>query len=936
MNGEKYYDQETKISQTADAVDIVAGSLGDLKDASGKSSFSDIGASIQATSDSIKNKVWNADIQIGGRNYYKSSTPITGYNGQTFDRSNTECVNGFYAVGVQGAQGILRLSNVITDNGYWTVSFEFRGSQNLPIGFYVNVCDFKPTKVMTTGDNTWSKVSVTVNVTNYTNEMNNFVKFQAIDWAYFYIRNIKVEKGTKATDWSPAPEDIQKNIDSINVGGRNLVPSTDFVKLSSNYIKNGSYTIAIDETNKYNNYNSLKVISGTVGDTVSNRFYIITTQSNQSINEEYTISFYAKSSSGSNKLNIRAGNAADSFTAITDNIPAAWTRFQTTIKLNSVSAGALAMMFWLNNADTVWISQLKIEKGNKATDWTPAPEDVQSQIDTTVTRISNAEQKITSDSIISTVSKSITSATNKSTIIDSNDSSITYVGNWKTESNGNFQGGTATYCGTVSDYAQYTFIGTGIGLYVTKSTNFGIAEIFIDGVSKGTFDLYATSAAYKVKLLEVTGLAYGVHTIKFLVKGTKNTASTNYYIELDYLEVLNTMALNTTNLISTINQTANAVKISASAVDLTGFVTITNLGTAGSVTIDGGNIKGGTLTLGGSINGYEILLDANGKPIASLGKDGIIVKSGSIQTINEYVSTIKDYSSYSKSVLEHDALYVISGNSDTTREGVAKYGNSGIDIDYRAGADAEWGSFYLGKSSVSSELYNGDIEFKNRIGNANLIFKNQDGAMTAKIANSGDFYIAKRIQAGTEIYGNYFSVGSAIGSFSIRGGTGDGASWSTYNAALHCWWGFSMGSDAWGSYVPKFMFDCRNGNFSAMNNIVGNSKSNVTETEEFGTVITFADESPSHIHIDRGLGELDEEGQCIIVFDPKWLATVSTKLCDYWVMLTDFEGSDVKIRQLNPDNFIVVGTPKAKFMWRAEAERKGYEHVRFNEALIDF
>lgn len=44
----------------------------------------------------------------------------------------------------------------------------------------------------------------------------------------FSIKNVKIEKGTKATDWTPAPEDVQGNIDTVqgNVDGTNEALST--------------------------------------------------------------------------------------------------------------------------------------------------------------------------------------------------------------------------------------------------------------------------------------------------------------------------------------------------------------------------------------------------------------------------------------------------------------------------------------------------------------------------------------------------------------------------------------------------------------------------------------------------------------------------------------------------------------------------------------
>lgn len=52
----------------------------------------------------------------------------------------------------------------------------------------------------------------------------------------------------------------------------------------------------------------------------------------------------------------------------------------------------------------------------------------------------------------------------------------------------------------------------------------------------------------------------------------------------------------TSNVVSSINQSAESIKISASKIDLTGYVTISNLSTPGSTTIDGSNIRTGTIT----------------------------------------------------------------------------------------------------------------------------------------------------------------------------------------------------------------------------------------------------------------------------------------------------------------------------------------------------
>lgn len=86
-------------------------------------------------------------------------------------------------------------------------------------------------------------------------------------------------------------------------------------------------------------------------------------------------------------------------------------------------------------------------------------------------------------------------------------------------------------------------------------------------------------------------------------------------------------------IISKINQTAEQIQIQASKVNLTGYITATNLATAGQTVINGGNIttgelsadriSGGTLTVGGLNNasGRILIKDSNNDVVGSIDKD---------------------------------------------------------------------------------------------------------------------------------------------------------------------------------------------------------------------------------------------------------------------------------------------------------------------------
>jgi|GEM_PF-2483315 len=79
-----------------------------------------------------------------------------------------------------------------------------------------------------------------------------------------------------------------------------------------------------------------------------------------------------------------------------------------------------------DNIDVV-IWQPKLERGNKATDWTPAPEDVNNAIDTVQQFASKVDQK--ADSIISTVSALTKTVNGHTTSISNAESSITQLSN---------------------------------------------------------------------------------------------------------------------------------------------------------------------------------------------------------------------------------------------------------------------------------------------------------------------------------------------------------------------------------------------------------------------------------------------------------------------------------------------------------------------------
>jgi hypothetical protein len=189
--------------------------------------FKDYYNARQAVYNAIANatKELIGSISVGGRNTFKTTTPLSpeGFNltprhvikGVGYD--GLPLNNGIYAVGpADNSRANLRIYNVITENGSWTVSGYYKsngaGSNFYP---YVDICDLNPTVIPYDTPNVYQYFEFTIDVNNWSDNIYNFVDFSNIGYVYVQIQDLKIEKGNKATGWSAAPEDIQNQISQL-------------------------------------------------------------------------------------------------------------------------------------------------------------------------------------------------------------------------------------------------------------------------------------------------------------------------------------------------------------------------------------------------------------------------------------------------------------------------------------------------------------------------------------------------------------------------------------------------------------------------------------------------------------------------------------------------------------------------------------------------
>jgi len=124
---------------------------------------------------------------------------------------------------------------------------------------------------------------------------------------------------------------------------------------------------------------------------------------------------------------------------------------------------------------------------------------------------------------------------------------VTY-GYWQGVTDTAASGGTYRQNEFAGGHEQFKFSGTAVKWATIKGPDKGIASVTIDGVSKGKFDLY--SATKTPSVLTFSGLSSTSNTIKIVVPGTKNSASSGYNVPIDAFIVGTTTTQDTSTKIT--------------------------------------------------------------------------------------------------------------------------------------------------------------------------------------------------------------------------------------------------------------------------------------------------------------------------------------------------------------------------------------------------
>ena len=137
---------------------------------------------------------------------------------------------------------------------------------------------------------------------------------------------------------------------------------------------------------------------------------------------------------------------------------------------------------------------------------------------------------------------SITQATppvTTTTYQDTN-SGLLYAGPWFDQTATSASGGSFRYLDSAGS-CTVKFTGTSVSWMGKKKNTYGKAAITLDGVDKGTVDLYSATELYKQTLWSSGTLSSGAHTLVVAYTGTKNASATDYNISVDAFTIAGTL-----------------------------------------------------------------------------------------------------------------------------------------------------------------------------------------------------------------------------------------------------------------------------------------------------------------------------------------------------------------------------------------------------------
>ena len=450
------------------------------------------GTQLTAVQEQISSKVWRQDIttavndlQIGGRNLFQGTKKFVFQNVIALDGVGGVIIAEQYkglTVRLKTTAWNFYRPTINLEAGSYVFSAYAKGNTIYKVQMLVvdtvKQINIQSSLFSITGD--WEKYYINFTIKEKTNVRFYFESTGAGD---IYECGWKLEEGNKATDWTPAPEDIDVDISSVDT--KVTIVSNQYTSLNQSLTSLtatvNSNTTAISKkadgstvtdlqanmtaltadlsgfkTSVSETYTSKKEFSDlqiggrnlllntadltkwttesgvTVAkDKIDGSFKISTTQNagwwscQQMVTVEagttYMLSGYSKNGTQPGFINVRYYKKGTAYTLLQKNVAG---RFAIKLEIPAGADSKIQVSLGLKptaSGDYTYFKSPKLELGNKATDWTPAPEDVDEKFTaySTTTQMNSAITQ-SANSVLTTVSSNYATKASLELKVDKN------------------------------------------------------------------------------------------------------------------------------------------------------------------------------------------------------------------------------------------------------------------------------------------------------------------------------------------------------------------------------------------------------------------------------------------------------------------------------------------------------------------------------------
>lgn len=341
------------------------------------------------------------NIQVGGKNLLRNSRQLitnNHYNIATYRLTEELKIGDLLTITIKGQLGVGKTAFALYDqfgNIEQCALFDKGG------GIYQNTFNYR-------GYRSGDKMILTVWTYN-----SNVTVNSTIEW-------IKLERGNKATDWTPAPEDVESRIEQEKQTREQSIATAktatenyaraqaDLLKLQAiaeanrnaglaitaeqqARIQEAQRNLQIAKTHAEQKVNELNIggknlLRNSKQRITNSNYNIATYHLTEELRDGDVVTLTIKGHLGAGKLVFAAYNSGG-FLELSQLFDKGNGIYQNTFNWRKVINGRTAdnKTLWIWTYDSSvsaesTIEWIKLEKGNKPTDWSPAPEDVENQI----------------------------------------------------------------------------------------------------------------------------------------------------------------------------------------------------------------------------------------------------------------------------------------------------------------------------------------------------------------------------------------------------------------------------------------------------------------------------------------------------------------------------------------------------------------------------